>query len=128
MFKSLNKVKWIVKAAFLLVVQSRSRVWLFVTPEPQHARPPCSSLSPGVYSNSCPLSQWCHPTISPSVIPSPPAFSLSQHQGLFQWVSCSHQVAKVLEFQLQYQSFQWIFRVDFQSCFTQYIKILQLKL
>ena len=45
--------------------------------------------------------------------PSPPAFSLSQHQGLFQGVSSSHQVAKVLELQLQHQSFQWIFRVDF---------------
>ena len=45
--------------------------------------------------------------------PSPPAFNLSQHQGHFQWVSSLHQVAKVLEFQLQYQSFQWIFRTDF---------------
>ena len=44
---------------------------------------------------------------------SPPAFNLSQHQGLFQWVSSSHQVAKVLEFQLQHQSFQWIFRINF---------------
>ena len=44
---------------------------------------------------------------------SPPAFSLSQHQGLFQRVSSSHQVARVLEFQLQHQSFQWIFRIDF---------------
>ena len=44
---------------------------------------------------------------------SPPAFNLSQHQGLFQWVSSSHQVAKVLEFQLQHQSFKWIFRTDF---------------
>ena len=35
----------------------------------QHARPPCPSLTPGVYSNSCPLSWWCHPTISSSVIP-----------------------------------------------------------
>ena len=43
--------------------------------------------------------------------PSPPALSPSQHQGLFQWVSCSHQVAKVLELQLQHQSFQWIFRL-----------------
>ena len=43
--------------------------------------------------------------------PSPPAFSLSQHQDLFQWVSSSHQVAKELE--LQHQSFQWISRVDF---------------
>ena len=44
----------------------------------------------------------------------PPAFSLSQqHQGLFRWVTSSHQVAQVLEFQLQDQSFQWIFRTDF---------------
>ena len=45
--------------------------------------------------------------------PSPPAFNLSQHHGLFKWVSSSHQVAKVLEFQLQHQFFQWIFRTDF---------------
>ena len=51
--------------------------------------------------------QPSHPLSSPS----PPAFSLSQHQGLFQWVS-SHQVAKVLELQPQHQSFQWIFRTD----------------
>ena len=37
--------------------------------EPQHTRPPCPSPTPGAYPNSCPLSQWCHPTISPSVIP-----------------------------------------------------------
>ena len=51
--------------------------------------------------------QPCRP-LSP---PSPPALSLSQHQGLFQWVSSSHQVAKVLE--LQHQSCQWVSRVDF---------------
>ena len=45
--------------------------------------------------------------------PSPPAFRLSQHQGLFQGVSSSHQVDKVLELQLQHQSFQCIFRTDF---------------
>ena len=47
----------------------------------------------------------------PLSLPSPPAVNLSQHQGLFQWVSSSYQVAKALELQLQ--SFQWIFRVDF---------------
>ena len=46
---------------------------------------------------------WC---------PLSPALNLSQHQGLFQWVSYSHQVAKVLELQLQHQSFQWLFRTD----------------
>ena len=44
---------------------------------------------------------------------SSPALNLSQHQGLFQWVSSSHQVAKVLELQLQHQFFQWIFTTDF---------------
>ena len=44
--------------------------------------------------------------------PSPPAFNLSQHQGLFQWVGSSHQVTKVLQFQFQYQSFQWTPRTD----------------
>ena len=50
-----------------------------------------------------------HPLFSPS----PPALNLSEHQGLFKWVSTLHQVAKVLELQLQHQSFQWIFRTDF---------------
>jgi len=53
--------------------------------------------------------QPCHPLSSSS----PPAFKLSQHQSLFQWVSSSHQVAKVLEFHVQHQSFWWIFRTDF---------------
>ena len=53
--------------------------------------------------------QLSHPLSSPS----PPTFSISQHQGLFQWVSSSHQVAKLLELQLQQQSLQWIFRTDF---------------
>ena len=53
--------------------------------------------------------QPSHPLSSPS----PPAFNLSQHQGLFKWVSCSHQVAKILKLQLQHQSFQWVFRTDF---------------
>ena len=140
----------------------------------QHSRLPCSSPTPGVCSDSCPLSQWCHPTISCSVLftlhdghdvilqlssvaqscptlcnlrdcstpgfpvhhqlPEPaqihvhwvgdasqpshplsspsPAFNLSQHQGLFKWVSSLHQVAKGLELQLQHQSFQWLFRTD----------------
>ena len=52
--------------------------------------------------------QLSHPLSSPS----PPAPNLSQHQGLFKWVSSSHQVAKVLEFQLEHQSFQWTPRTD----------------
>ena len=59
---------------------------------------------------------WVSDSIQPSHLllsPSPPAVSLSQHQGLFQRVSSLHQVVKVLEFKLQHQSFQWIFRTDF---------------
>ena len=53
--------------------------------------------------------QPSHPLSSPSV----PALNLSQHQGLFQWVSSLHHVARGLKFQLQHQSFKWIFRTDF---------------
>ena len=77
-----------------------------------HARPPCSSPTPGVETHV----NWVGDAIQPShplSSPSPPAFNLSQHQGLFQWVSSSHQVAKVLELQLQHQFFQWIFRINF---------------
>ena len=59
---------------------------------------------------------WVGNALQPShpLLPSSPfAFNLSQHQDLFQWVGSSHQVAKVLELQLQHQSFQWIFRTDF---------------
>ena len=58
--------------------------------------------------------QPSHPLLSPA----PLAFNRSQHQGLFKWVSSSHQLAKVLELQLWYQPFQWIFRViSFRSSF-----------
>ena len=66
----------------------------------QHSRPPCPSPTPGVHPNPCPLSQWCHPPSHLLSSPSPLALNLSQHQSLFKWVSSSHQVAKVLEFQL----------------------------
>ena len=59
---------------------------------------------------------WVNDTIPPShplSSPSSPAFNLFQHQGLFQWFWSSHQVAKILELQLQHQSFQWMLRVDF---------------
>ena len=84
----------------------------------QHTRLSGPSPSPGACSNSCPSSHWCHPTISSSIVlfssclQSFPA-SVCPALGLFQWVSSSHQVAKVLEIELQHQSFQWIFRFDF---------------
>ena len=63
---------------------------------------------------------WVSDAIQPShplSSPSPPAFNLSQHQGLFQWVSSLHQVAKILELELQHQSFQWIFQWIFRTDF-----------
>ena len=78
----------------------------------QHARLPRLSPTHGANSNSCRVGDIIQP-YHPLSFPSLPAFNLSKHQGLFQWDSSSHQVAKVLEFQLQHQSFQWIFRTDF---------------
>ena len=80
--------------------------------EPQWARLSCPSPTPRVYPNSRPLSRWYIQPSHPLPSPSPPDLNLSQHQGLFKWVSSSHQVAKVLEFQLQHQSFQWTSRTD----------------
>ena len=75
--------------------------------ESQHARPSCPSPTLGVYSNSCPLSRWCHPTISSSVVPFSCCLQSFLTSGFFKWVNSSHQVAKILEFQLQHQPFQW---------------------
>ena len=94
--------------------QSLSHVQLFATPWTAACQASLSitnvrSLLKLISIQSVDGIQPSHPLSSPS----PPTFSLSQHQGLFQWVSSSHQVAKVLEFQLQHQSFQWIFRTYF---------------
>ena len=93
-------------------VQSLSRVRLFATPWTAAHQ---VSLS---VTNSWSLLKLMSiesvmPSNRPLSSPSPPAFDLSQHQGLFQSVSSLHQVAKVLEFQFQHQSFQWIFRTEF---------------
>ena len=79
----------------------------------------CSTSGPSVHHQLLESTQtpvhWVGDAIQPShplLSPSPPAFNLSQHQGLFKWVSSSHQVAKVLEFQLQHLSFQWTPRTD----------------
>ena len=101
--------KYVYSAA--VFVRSLSRVQLFATPWTAACQASLSITHSGVCSNSHPLSQWCHQPSHPLLSPSPPAFSLSQHQVLFQWISSSHQLAEVLE--LQHQSFQWIFKVDF---------------
>ena len=81
----------------------------------QHASLPYPSLSPRICSNACSLCWWCYPTISSFVTPfssCPQSFPASG-SCLFQWICSLHQVNKVLELQLQHQSFQWIFRVDY---------------
>ena len=93
-------------------VQSLSRVWLFATPWTAALQ---ASLS--ITNSRSLLKLMFIESVIPSKhlilsSPSPLIFNLSQHQGLFQWVSSSHQVAKVLEFQLQHQSFQWTPRTD----------------
>ena len=93
-------------ALFLLQISSVQFSWAAVSDSLwphglQHTRLPCPSPTPRIYLNSCPMSRWCHPTVS--VIP----FSCLQS-----FPASSYQVAKVLEFQLQHQSFQWIFRTD----------------
>ena len=93
------------KHSFLASVQFSSvalPVWLFVTPWTAACQASLFITIPRAYWNSCPSSgnaiQPSHPLSSPS----PPTFNPSQHQGLFKWVSSSHQVAQVLEFQLQH--------------------------
>ena len=83
-----------------VVVQLLKHFRLSVTPR-SHAKPPCPSPSPKVHPSCV---HWISDAIQPShpLSPSSPfAFSVFQHQGLFQWVGSSHQVAKVLEFRLQ---------------------------
>ena len=96
---------------FVVIVQSWSPVWLWTLWPVAHQASlfftisqsllKLISIKSGILSN--------HLILSPSC---PSAHNLSQHQGLFQWVSSSHQVAKVLEFQHQHQSFQWTLRTD----------------
>ena len=89
---------WAIEHTQFSSVQLLSHVQLFATPESTqiHVHWLGDAIQPS------------HPLSSPS----PPALNLSQHQGLFQWVSSLHQVAKVLEFQLQHESFQWTPRTD----------------
>ena len=95
-------------------VESLSCIWLFVTPY-------TAACQASLFITQLPKFtqihvHWVGDAIQPShslSSPSPPTFNLSQHQGLFPWVSSSHQVAKVWEFQLQHQSFQWMLRTDF---------------
>ena len=110
---ALSVLFWDVQMAGLSLIQfSHSVVSDSLWPhEPLYTRPPCPSPNPGVHPNPCPLSRWCHPTISSSVVPfsCPQSFPAS---GSFQMSQLLHQVAKVLEFQHQHQSLKWTPRTD----------------
>ena len=73
---------------------------------------PCPSPTPWAYSNSCPSSRWCHPTTSSSVIPFSSCLQSFPASGSFQMSQSFPSCGQILEFQLQHQSFQWIFRTD----------------
>ena len=84
----------------------------------QHARLTCPSPTPGACLKSCPLSRWCHLTISSSAVSFSFCLQSFPASGSLQWVSSSHQIAKVLEFQLQHQSKSW--KMMLWKCCTQY--------
>ena len=110
----LNFTYWYQSHRFSSVQFGRSVLSDSLPPhEPQHARSPCPSPTPEVYPNHV---HWVGDAIQPShPLSSPsPALNLSQHEGLYQWVSASHQVVKILEFQLQHQSY---FGIN-NSCFS----------
>ena len=94
------------------VVHLLSSVPLFVPPRTA-IRLPCPSPSPRICLNSCPLSRWCYLTISSSATPFSICLQSSPASGSFPINQLCHQVARILEPQLQHQSFQWLFRVDF---------------
>ena len=103
---------WKSPVRYIFVVQSLSHVWLQLHGLP-HTRPPCPSLSPRVCSNLHPLCWWHYLPISSSAAPFllSPSFFPSIKAFPMSWLLASG--AKVLELQLQHQSFQWIFRIDF---------------
>ena len=92
-------------------VQLLSLVRILATPWNAACQASPSITNPRAYSYSCLSSWWCHPTISSSVVPFSSHLQSFPASGSFP--GSSHQVAKILEFQLQYQSFQWIFRSAF---------------
>ena len=97
-----------------VIVQQLNHVWLFCNP--MDCSRPGSPVLHYLPEFAHTHAHWVDDAIQLSRVllhPSPPAFSLSQDQDLFQWVNSSQQLAKLLKLQLQNQSFQWVFRTDF---------------
>ena len=116
LFNNGPKVPWTARRSNQSIfssVQSLSHVWLFETRWTAGCQASLVIPTPGVAETHVHWVSDAIQTSHPLSSPSPSTFNLSQHQGIFQWVSSSHQMAKVLEFQLQHQSFQWIFRTYF---------------
>ena len=109
---------WVSKADAsegLLLLLLLSHTWLFATPWTACSTtgfPALHYLPEFAQTHVHRVSNAIQPS-HPLSLPTPPALHLFQHQGLFQWVDCLHQAVKVLELQLQHQSLQWTFRVDF---------------
>ena len=80
---------------------------------PHHTRLPCPSPTPRACSSSCPSSRWCHPAISSFVIPFTSCLQSFPASRSFPMSLFFTSGGQILEFQLQHQSFQWIFRTDF---------------
>ena len=104
---------WTVREVPFQSVQSLSCARSLQPHRPQHAKLPCPSPTPRAFSNSCPLSRWCHSTISSSVVPFSSCLQSFPASGSFPLSQFFQSMAKVLKFQLQHQSFQRIFRTDF---------------
>ena len=103
-------------------VQSLSHVWLC---DPMDCSTPGFPVHHQLLEFTRTHIHWVSDAIQPSHLLSflfPPSLNLVQHQGLFQWVSSSHQVAKVLELQLQHQSFQWRFPLELTGLFSLHSK------
>ena len=107
-----RELTWKVMTKFSSV-QLLSRVQIFATPWTAALQASLSITTARVYSNSCPLKRWCHQTISSSVIPFSSRLQFFPASGSFQMSQFFVSGVKVLEFQFQHQSFQWILRTDF---------------
>ena len=115
-YRNASYFKQVTSRRFIMSIQFSSVTQLCLTPCDimdcsMQGLPVHHQLSEFTQTHVC----WVGDAIQPShplLSPSPPTFNLSQHQGLFKWVSSLHQVAKLLEFQLQHQSFQWIFKTN----------------
>ena len=105
-------------------VQLLSHVRLFETPWAAACQASLSITNALSLLKLMSSNRWCHLFISSSVIPFFPAFNLSQHQSLFQWVSSLHQVTKVLELQLKHQWSQWFIQSWFPLGLTSLISLL----